>query len=289
MAQLISPISPFFSDWMWRSLHGENAESVHLSYFPKANPELINTELQEIMGMAQTLCSLTFSLRKKENIRVRQPLQKIMVPIIKEETRAQIEHVSALVMSEVNVKEIEFLDADNALISKKLKLDFKKLGPKLGPNMKMLTQAASKFTKDDIRELEQNGKFMVNMGEIEFELLLEDAELSSDSVPGLQVASEKGLTVALDVTITPDLENEGIGRELVNRVQNLRKESGLEVTNRIILRVQASDKIKQAIFAFKDYICAEILADDIQTHETINNPFETDIEVEIVYLKIEKV
>ncbi len=289
VAQLISPISPFFSDWMWRSLHGENAESVHLSYFPKANPELINTELQEIMGMAQTLCSLTFSLRKKENIRVRQPLQKIMVPIIKEETRAQIEHVSALVMSEVNVKEIEFLDADNALISKKLKLDFKKLGPKLGPNMKMLTQAASKFTQDDIRELEQNGKFMVNMGEIEFELLLEDAELSSDSVPGLQVASEKGLTVALDVTITPDLENEGIGRELVNRVQNLRKESGLEVTNRIILRVQASDKIKQAIFAFKDYICAEILADDIQTHETINNPFETDIEGEIVYLKIEKV
>ena len=212
-----------------------------------------------------------------------------MVPIIKEETRAQIEHVSALVMSEVNVKEIEFLDADNALISKKLKLDFKKLGPKLGPNMKMLTQAASKFTQDDIRELEQNGKFMVNMGEIEFELLLEDAELSSYSVPGLQVASEKGLTVALDVTITPDLENEGIGRELVNRVQNLRKESGLEVTNRIILRVQASDKIKQAIFAFKDYICAEILADDIQTHETINNPFETDIEGEIVYLKIEKV
>lgn len=288
IAQLISPISPFYAEWMWRSLHGENANSVHLSYFPKVDQGLIQTDLQETMSKAQTLCSLTFSLRKKENIRVRQPLQKIMVPILQEKIKHQIEHVSDLVKSEVNVKEIEFLDADNALISKKIKLDFKKLGPKLGPNMKMLAGIAAKFTQDDIRNLESNGHLAVEIGGAEFELLLEDVELSSDSVPGLQVASEKGLTVALDVNITNELAQEGIARELVNRVQNYRKESGFEVTDRIVLFVDSSDKISEAIVSFKDYICQEVLASDLKIQSTSGKVFETDIEGDVVKLTITK-
>ena len=288
IAQLISPISPFYAEWMWRSLHGENANSVHLSYFPKVDQDLIQTDLQETMSKAQTLCSLTFSLRKKENIRVRQPLQKIMVPILQEKIKHQIEHMSDLVKSEVNVKEIEFLDAENALISKKIKLDFKKLGPKLGPNMKMLAGVAAKFTQDDIRNLESNGHLAVEIGGAEFELLLEDVELSSDSVPGLQVASEKGLTVALDVNITNELAQEGIARELVNRVQNFRKESGFEVTDRIALFVDSSDKISEAIVSFKDYICQEVLASDLKIQSTSGKVFETDIEGDVVKLTITK-
>ena len=288
IAQLISPISPFYAEWMWRSLHGENANSVHLSYFPKVDQDLIQTDLQETMSKAQTLCSLTFSLRKKENIRVRQPLQKIMVPILQEKIKHQIEHMSDLVKSEVNVKEIEFLDAENALISKKIKLDFKKLGPKLGPNMKMLAGVAAKFTQDDIRNLESNGHLAVEIGGAEFELLLEDVELSSDSVPGLQVASEKGLTVALDVNITNELAQEGIARELVNRVQNFRKESGFEVTDRIALFVDSSDKISEAIVSFKDYICQEVLASDLKLQSTSGKVFETDIEGDVVKLTITK-
>ncbi len=288
IAQLISPISPFYAEWMWRSLHGENANSVHLSYFPKVDQDLIQTDLQETMSKAQTLCSLTFSLRKKENIRVRQPLQKIMVPILQEKIKHQIEHMSDLVKSEVNVKEIEFLDAENTLISKKIKLDFKKLGPKLGPNMKMLAGVAAKFTQDDIRNLESNGHLAVEIGGAEFELLLEDVELSSDSVPGLQVASEKGLTVALDVNITNELAQEGIARELVNRVQNFRKESGFEVTDRIALFVDSSDKISEAIVSFKDYICQEVLASDLKLQSTSGKVFETDIEGDVVKLTITK-
>ena len=288
IAQLISPISPFYAEWMWRSLHGENANSVHLSYFPKVDQDLIQTDLQETMSKAQTLCSLTFSLRKKENIRVRQPLQKIMVPILQEKIKHQIEHMSDLVKSEVNVKEIEFLDAENALISKKIKLDFKKLGPKLGPNMKMLAGVAAKFTQDDIRDLESNGRLAVEVGGAEFELLLEDVELSSDSVPGLQVASEKGLTVALDVTITNELAQEGVARELVNRVQNFRKESGFEVTDRIVLLVDSSDKISEAIVSFKDYICQEVLASDLKIQSLSGKVFETDIEGDVVKLTITK-
>lgn len=270
VAQLMSPLSPFFPDWLYRSLtapaRANNqgiAESVHLTNLAKANPSAIDTELEATMSMAQKLTSLVLSLRKKEKIRVRQPLQKVMVPLLDEAFGRRLAHISDLFLSEVNVKELQTLSADNSLIVKKIKPNFKTLGPKLGQDMKLLATAAQNLTQEQIRTLEQEGILSVDLGSRQFELELADVELLTQDMPGWLVSSEGNLTVALDVTLTPELKQEGQARELVNRIQNLRKDSGFDVTDHIIIHFSGPEVLEESIKAFKSYICNETLADDV--------------------------
>jgi len=282
----MSPFAPFFSDWLFTSLKANGTiSSVHLSLLPQVNNQLIDTELENTMQLAQDLSSLVLSLRKKHNLRVRQPLQKIMVPMSGDEFKHRLEHVKNLVLSEVNVKEIEYLSADNAVLVKGIKPNFKALGPKIGANMKALTAAVAGMGQTEIKTIEKEGRISLNLGQKEFELLLSDVEINSHDIPGWLVASSGGLTVALDVTISEDLRKEGIAREFVNRLQNLRKDKGLDVMDRINVRVQADESIMHALLDYKVYICSEILADALFEEKELLNG--TEIEIDGVNCKIE--
>ena len=283
---LMSPFAPFFADWLFKSLKADKqVSSVHLSTIPEVDGKLVDEELEGTMQLAQDLSSLVLSLRKKQSLRVRQPLQKIMVPILDEQFRHRLEHVKDLVLSEVNVKEMQFLDADNAVLVKGIKPNFKALGPKIGANMKALTAAVAGMSQADIKSIEKDGKINLNLGQTEFELLLSDVEISSQDIPGWLVASDRGLTVALDITITEELRKEGIAREFVNRLQNLRKDRGLDVTDRINVRVLTDDSTMHALLDYKLYICSEILADALVEAKELSNG--TDIEIDGVNCKIE--
>lgn len=265
VSQLMSPLSPFFADWLFRSLTAteQAEESVHLTLMQAADSTCIDTELEETMQIAQQLSSMVLSLRKKEKIRVRQPLQKVMIPVLDETFGKRLNHIADLFMAEVNVKEIQTLSADNNLIVKKIKPNFKTLGPKLGADMKQLAQAAQNFTAEQIQTLEKSGVLSVDLGNRQFELELADVEILTQDMPGWLLSTEGNLTVALDVNITPALKQEGNARELVNRIQNLRKDSGLEVTDRIVLHFSGPEDLEESIRAFKSYICTETLADDV--------------------------
>lgn len=294
VSQLMAPISPFFCDWMYLQLtqpqkesgDASAKESVHLTLMPKANVTLIDAELEQSMELAQRLTSLVLSLRKKEKIKVRQPLQKIMVPVLNEAFGQRLAKIKDLVLAEVNVKEIQVLEANNNLIVKKAKPNFKTLGPKLGGDMKSLTQVVNNFNQNDIATLEQQGKIELNLGSRQFELELQDVEISSQDMPGWLVASELGVTVALDVNITNELKAEGVAREFVNRVQNLRKESGFNVTDRIEVRFQCDEIIKQNIEAHAAYICSEILAKEL-TFTEIENATEIDVYESLVKVQLQ--
>lgn len=265
VSQLMSPLSPFFADWLFRSLTATETaeESVHLTLMQAADSNRIDNELEETMQIAQQLSSMVLSLRKKEKIRVRQPLQKVMIPVLDETFGKRLNHIADLFMAEVNVKEIKTLSADNNLIVKKIKPNFKTLGPKLGADMKQLAQAAQNFTAEQIQTLEKQGVLNVDLGNRQFELELADVEILTQDMPGWLLSTEGNLTVALDVNITPELKQEGNARELVNRIQNLRKDSGLEVTDRILLHFAGPKELEESIRAFKSYICTETLADDV--------------------------
>ena len=262
-----SPIAPFFMDQLFSDLNavtGRNTvESVHLAEFPKVNEALINVELEEQMNIAQRTCSLVLGLRKKENIRVRQPLQKIMVPVLDKAFAANITHVKELILSELNVKELELLEEDNSVLVKSIKPNFKTIGPKYGKQMKAIAGMAAQFSADDIASIEANNGWKGEVNGEEIVLDLADFEIVAQDIPGWLVSTEGNLTVALDVTISDELKSEGIARELVNRVQNLRKDSGLEVTDRILLKVDTNELIQNAISANKEYICNEVLANNI--------------------------
>ncbi len=283
---LMSPFAPFFSDWLFSSLKADGAiSSVHLSLLPSVNQGLIDIELEKTMQLAQDLSSLVLSLRKKHNLRVRQPLQKIMVPVLDEQFRQRLEHIKNLVLSEVNIKEIEYLMADNAVLVKGIKPNFKALGPRIGANMKALTAVVANLGQADIKTIEKEGRINLNLGQTEFELLLSDVEITSQDIPGWLVASSGGLTVALDITITEELRKEGIAREFVNRLQNLRKDKGLDVMDRINVRVQADESTLRALLDYKLYICSEILADGLFEEKELLNG--TKIEIDGVNCKIE--
>ena len=264
VARLSSPIAPFFSEQLYRDLNnvtGRNkAESVHLTDFPVANTAYIDKALEERMEAAQLISSLVLSLRKKANIRVRQPLSKIMIPVANEEMKAQIEKVSHLIKSEVNIKEIEFLSPDNNILVKNVKPNFKTLGKKYGKQMKQIQAYFANMSQEDIHQFEKNNGTHLDVDGVDVELTLEDALISTQDIPGWAVTSQDDLTVALDMTITDELMQEGLAREIVNRVQNLRKTGGFEVTDRIELLIEMNDKIKDAVDKFGDYICTETLA-----------------------------
>jgi isoleucyl-tRNA synthetase len=264
VARLSSPIAPFFSEQLYRDLNnvtGRNkAESVHLTDFPVASKTFIDKALEERMEAAQLISSLVLSLRKKANIRVRQPLSKIMIPVANEEMKAQIEKVSHLIKSEVNIKEIEFLSPDNNILVKNVKPNFKTLGKKYGKQMKQIQAYFTNMSQDEIHAFEKNGGTHLDVDGVDVELTLEDALISTQDIPGWAVTSQDDLTVALDMTITDELMQEGLAREIVNRVQNLRKTGGFEVTDRIELLIEKNDKINDAVAKYGDYICNETLA-----------------------------
>jgi isoleucyl-tRNA synthetase len=268
IVRLIAPISPFFSDAVFQNLNSVTnrfeATSVHHLAFPKANESVIDLVLEERMQLAQDICSLVLSLRKKVNIKVRQPLQKVMIPVLNPDMKVQLEKVENLIKSEVNVKELEYITETEGVIKKKVKANFKILGTKLGANMKEAAGAISLLNQAQIAELEQVGSIVLPLQNIHFVLEIADVEISAEDIPGWSVASKGSLTVALDVTITPELQNEGSARELINRIQNIRKDSNFNLTDRIFVELldnNVSDNIKYAVNQHITYICGEILAD----------------------------
>jgi isoleucyl-tRNA synthetase len=262
VAVMASPIAPFFSDQLYRDLGAE--DSVHLALWPEARAEEQDDALESRMGLAQKLCSMSLALRKKESIRVRQPLARILVPVLTDAQRTEVESVADLVCAEINVKRIELLDPKSGVISKRLKADFKKLGPRYGKQMKALAVAIAGLDNDAIVSLEQSGSLEVELADITATIHLDDVEILANDIPGWTVLTEGALTVALDIEIDESLRSEGLSRELVNRVQNLRKERGFEVTDRILLSLDGPDDFKASVAQNIDYIRAETLADDVQ-------------------------
>ena len=261
LSRLMAPIAPFFSERMFLDLnavtHRYDVESVHHLGFPEYHAEMVDKALEERMQLAQKVCSMVLGLRKKSNLRVRQPLQKIVIPVRDEAMRAQIEKVQHLICSELNVKEIEFLAADNDLLVKKIKPNFKTLGPRYGKVMKSLGAAIMAFDQQQINALEADGKCVVSVDGVDCDVLISDVEIATQDIPGWVVANDGSLTVALDIQLTPELIEEGIARELVNRIQNIRKEQ-FDVTDRIVVTLQGGEW-DAAVKRHMDYICAETL------------------------------
>lgn len=282
VAQLGAPIAPFFMDQLYRDLtqvcENDASESVHLSQFPVADESLINADLEEKMHKAQIISSLTLSLRKKESIKVRQPLQRIMIPVLDPQEKAQIEAIADLVKSEVNVKEIEIIDDASGILVKEIKPNFKALGPRFGKDMKHVAQLIKSFQQEDIVLLEKTGEKIVKLDGNDITLTLKDVEITSSDIEGWLVANQSGITVALDVTITPDLKQEGISRELVNRIQNIRKESGLEVTDRIDIYILSHKNIDDAVSSNQRYIKDETLADHLTIMQHLDNGTKIDFD-----------
>jgi isoleucyl-tRNA synthetase len=288
VVQLMSPIAPYFSDWLWQSLLATNS-SIHISDLIVSDDVLIDKDLEQRMEWAQEISSLVLSLRKKTKIKVRQPLQKILIPAIDKRFIEQVDLVKSLILAEVNVKEIEYIGDTSGIISKKVKPNFKLLGKKLGGKMKMASDAISNLADNEILQLEQNGTIDIQVdGEI-FHILLEEVEISSDDIQGWLVASNNGITVALDIHISEALKNEGFAREIVNKIQTERKESDFEVTDNIILHVQNQLVLNGVLNSYKEYICNETLATDILFTENLSDAKEFDINGELLKLLIQKV
>ncbi|MBW7868794.1 MAG: isoleucine--tRNA ligase [Brumimicrobium sp.] len=282
IAILSSPIAPFYSDELFRDLNKTTGKhkvnSVHLADFPTVHTADINEELEEQMEIAQQVSSMALSLRKKENIRVRQPLQKIMIPILDGNFKSRIQHVQNLILSEINVKELELLEDVTGVLKKKIKPNFKTIGPKYGKHMKAIAGMVGAWGDADISSVEKNKGWTGDLNGETISLELEDFEITTDDIPGWLVTSEGGITVAMDITITPALKQEGIARELVNRIQNFRKEAGFEVTDKIVITIDTTPEISDAITNNKTYISSEVLANDIVFGKT--SGYTTDIEVE---------
>ena len=293
ISQLMAPISPFFADWLYRNLNNvsnkEQHISVHLSDFPVADADVIDNKLEERMSYAQRISSLVLSLRKKGNLRVRQPLQKIMLPILDAEFEQQVRKVEDLILAEVNVKEMEYITDSSGVIKKKIKPNFKTLGKKLGKDMKAAGVIITALGQEDIKTIESAGKYNLMIDGTTYDLSLEDFEISAEEIPGWQVAQDRQITVALDITLTEALEAEGTARDLVKLIQNMRKESGLDVTDRIHVHIAYHDKIEKAIAGHKDYVANEVLADEVSVKEGVGGEkvlVSEDLEVEIAIVKV---
>ena len=281
LARLMSPIAPFFSERMFCDLnavtHRIAVESVHHAAFPEVHEEIIDKALEERMQLAQQICSMGLSLRKKSNLRVRQPLAKIVLPVHGDNFQIQVERVKNLICSELNIKDIEFIAADNDLLVKRIKPNFKTLGPRYGKIMKAIAAAVNAFTGEQINALESAGRYEMTIEGQSVELLLSDVEIATQDIPGWVVANEGALTVALDITLTPELRDEGIARELVNRIQNIRKD-GFEVTQHICVTL-TSGEWDNAVNNYRDYIMGETLCDKLTLVETIAAANAQEVEI----------
>lgn len=272
VALLSSPIAPFYSERLFRDLNAVSGkrkeESIHLCMMPKADESKIDKDLEERMQMAQQYSSMVLSLRKKEQIRVRQPLNKVMIPVLSEHYRKQVEKITDLILSEVNVKTLEFMTEDSGMLVKKIKANFKALGPRYGKLMKQIAGAIVQFDQEDIKKLEKEGVYHLDINGEEVAIELGDVEITTDDIPGWLIASQGNLTVALDVTITEELRQEGIARDIVNKIQGLRKDSGLEVTDQINIIIEKQADTEDAINNNISYICSETLAKNLKLVES---------------------
>jgi len=292
VAKLAAPISPFFTDSIYRNLNAvtgkEPFTSVHHADFPVSNDAWIDGALEERMGMAKEISSLVLSIRKKVNIRVRQPLQKMLIPVNGASMKAQLERVEDLILAEVNVKEMEYLPADNDFIRKKIKANFVLLGKRLGGKMKLAAAAIAAMSQEEIRQLESTGVFALAVEAESIHLLKEEVDIQSEDVEGWMVASRNALTVALDVVVSPALEQEGNARELVNRVQKIRKDLDLELTDRIIVEIQSDPALDDAFTQYNAYICAEILADHVLLKTGLSDGLDTEINGKMLKINVIK-
>ena len=279
IARLAAPIAPFFCERLFDDLNSVSGRfafgSVHATDFPQSNPALVDKELENRMQTAQKICSLVLSLRKRNNLKVRQPLSRIMIPAKNAHQQAQIEAVKDLILSEVNVKTIDFLSKENNVLVKSIKANFKTLGPKFGAKMKAIAAAIASFSQEDIATIECEGRFNLTIGQESVEISLSDVEIITQDIPGWVVANEDDLTVALDTTITESLRLEGISRELVNRIQNIRKEQGFDVTDNIIVEIEKQEMLCEAAEAFRDYICSETLTQKLIFSDKVACPLQT--------------
>jgi isoleucyl-tRNA synthetase len=292
VALLMAPIAPFYADMLYNDLVSvtgrDNVVSIHLAKFPEVNEAIIDKELEARMEMAQDVTSMVLALRRKVNIKVRQPLHCIMVPVMDEAQKAHIEAVKSLIMSEVNVKEIKFVDGAAGVLVKRVKCDFKKLGPKFGKQMKSVAAAVSEMSQEAIIELEKTGRYALQIDGNEAVIEVSDVEIISEDIPGWLVANEGNLTVALDVTVTEELRREGIARELVNRIQNIRKSSGFEITDKIQVTLSKNANTDEAVQQYNEYICNQVLATSLQLADTVEDGTELNFDDFNLYVKVVK-
>ncbi|OYU64622.1 MAG: isoleucine--tRNA ligase [Cytophagaceae bacterium BCCC1] len=295
VAQLMSPIAPFYGDWLYKNLTDQvrqesiekntpfRHESVHFTEWHTYDEFWVDSELEAAMTLAQNICSMVHALRKKSSLKVRQPLQKILIPATSAKVKAQIEHITAIILSEVNVKSVEFLDDESGILKKKVKANFKALGPKFGKDMKAVADTIQNMSAEDLKSLEKTGSISLNG----FELALSDVEILTEDIPGWLVAVEGGITVALDINLSEELKQEGIARDFVNRVQNLRKESGFEVTDKIeILLENTNEEVSEAVENFKSYISTEVQALKLEIIEAVSDAVEVEMDEIKLKLKI---
>ena len=294
VAKLMAPIAPFYADQLFCDLISvtgrEQVYSVHLSDFPVCQEALIDKNLEERMQMAQTISSMVLALRRKVNIKVRQPLHVLMVPVLDEHQKESIEAVKQLILNEVNVKDMKFVDNTAGILVKRIKPDFKKLGPRYGKIMKALAAAIQQMSQDDINAFEKAGTFTLQVDGQEAVLERADVEIISEDIPGWLVANEGRLTVALDITVTDELKKEGLARELVNRIQNLRKSSGFEITDKVNITLASSAEMDGAVEAYQEYIKSQVLANNLViTAEPISDATSLDFEDFTLAVKVEKI
>jgi isoleucyl-tRNA synthetase len=292
VARLMAPIAPFYAERLYKDLtsvtgRGE-ASSVHLAKYPECNEAYVDAELEYRMQLAQQISSMVLALRKKEQIIVRQPLHKIAIPATDETMKTRIEAVKQLILSEVNVKELEFVDGDGILV-KSIKCNFRTLGKKFGKLMKSVNVAVTGMSQEQIAELEKNGSITLTVEGTEAVIELADVEIFSEDVPGWTVANEGALTVALDVEVTEELRREGIAREIIKRIQGMRKDCGLDITDRIVVTVSSNEASDAAVNQFAEYIGNQVLAESVTVCETVENGQEIDLDGVVLNIAISKV
>lgn len=289
VSRLMAPIAPFYADQLYRDLTGD--KSVHLAAFPVCDDDRIDTYLEGCMQLAQQATSMILALRKKANKKVRQPLQKAVVPVPNESVMQQLQHVADLVKTEVNIKELQIVTNENSTVKlvKRIKPNFKTLGKKYGKQMKEIAAAIAALTQDRIADIETRGQIVLPLASGEVEVELADVEIATEDMPGWLVANEGNLTVALDIEVTDELRQEGIARELVNRIQNLRKSNGYEITDKIAVTIESNNEVNTAVANFKDYIAAQVLAQSLIVADKVENPIALDFEDFVVNISIEKI
>jgi isoleucyl-tRNA synthetase len=292
VAKLMAPIAPFYADRLYHDLitvtGREQCASVHLAYMPAADESLIDTALETRMKMAQDITSMVLALRRKVGIKVRQPLNRIMIPVVGDEDRQYIEAVSGLIKNEVNVKQIEFVDNTAGILVKRIKCDFKKLGPKFGKQMKNVAAAVSALSQEAIVELETTGQYLLHLPDDAL-ITRDDVEIINEDIPGWLVVNEGKLTVALEVTVTEELRREGIARELVNRIQNIRKSNGYEITDKIKILLSKNEQADAAVEEYNSYICTQVLANSLQLVNEVPDGVELNFEDFILYVQVARV
>jgi len=296
VAMLAAPIAPFFADQLFTDLNSVTSkfdvESIHLSLFPKANKELIDKDLEERMDIAQKLSSMVLSLRRKVSIKVRQPLSKMMVPVLNEKFRKQLQGVQDLILAEVNVKKLEYLDDSTGILVKKVKPNFKTLGPRFGKFMKEVSGIITGMSQEDISQIERENSLEITVNNEPQAITLQDVEIVSEDIPGWLVANDDNLTVALDITLTSNLKEEGVSRELVNRIQNIRKDSGFDVTDKVKISILKHDLLTQAIENHKEYIASQTLASEILLVDSMTEESASKIDLDtdlFTSIKVEKI